>query len=107
MNVHTGDSIDAEWRNAPVEPVRFDVRDLDWSIRPQDDLDGFVNARWRRASPVPHEYGCWDCFTILGEVSLRQQARIADAALRGDLGNGDEARIVADFWATGLDDAGT
>jgi putative endopeptidase len=105
MNAPAAESIDA-WRHAPVEPMRFDVGDLDWNIRPQDDLDGFVNARWRRANPVPPEHGCWDAFTILGEVSLQQQARIAEAAPRGDFGDSDEARIVADFWTAGLHDSG-
>ena len=97
-------ALPAAWRDARLEPVRFDVQDLDWSIRPQDDLDGFVNARWQAANPVPPEHGCWDCFTILREHTLRRLAAIADSASRGELGGSVEARIVGDFWATGLDE---
>jgi putative endopeptidase len=107
MSARAAGSTDEEsWRRASLEPVRFDAKDLDWSIRPQDDLDAFVNARWRQANPVPPEHGCWDCFTILNELSLQQQACIADAALRGELGAGDEARIVADFWFSTFDESG-
>lgn len=93
-----------EWQRASIEPVRFDVGDLDWSIRPQDDLDGFVNARWRREHPLPAGHACWDSFTILQERSLRQQALLADAAARGEFGHDAAARVVGDFWQSGLDE---
>ncbi|HSS05850.1 MAG TPA: hypothetical protein VLK83_01790 [Rhodanobacteraceae bacterium] len=38
---------------APIEPIRFDVRDLDPDADPRIDLDAFVNARWRASHPVP------------------------------------------------------
>ena len=38
---------------APIEPIRFDVRDLDSDADPRIDLDAFVNARWRAGHPVP------------------------------------------------------
>jgi len=59
------------------EPIRFDVRDLDPTADPRNDLDAFVNARWRAAHPVPADRSCWDGFAILTERALRAQATIA------------------------------
>lgn len=86
-----------------IAPVRFDVRELNYEASPRDDLDAFVNARWRRENPIPDGHSCWDCFSILNERSLRLQAEIARDCARSDQAISIEQRIVADFWATGTD----
>ena len=73
---------------APIEPIRFDVRDLDPDADPRIDLDAFVNARWRASHPVPADRSCWDAFTILAERSLALQAEIAAAAAASDARSG-------------------
>jgi putative endopeptidase len=87
---------------AAIAPVRLDARDLDHAVNPREDLDAFVNARWRRENPIPAGYSCWDCFSILNERSLRLQAAIALECAR-DCQASVEQRIVGDFWATGID----
>jgi len=86
---------------APIEPIRFDVRDLDSGADPRVDLDAFVNARWRAGHPVPADRSCWDAFTILAERSLALQAEIAAAAAAAsDARSGSAERIVGDFWSS-------
>ena len=85
---------------APIEPIRFDVRDLDPDADPRIDLDAFVNARWRASHPVPADRSCWDAFTILAERSLALQAEIAAAAAASDARSGSAERIVGDFWSS-------
>ncbi len=84
------------------EPIRFDVRDLDPAADPRNDLDAFVNARWRAAHPVPADRSCWDGFAILTERALRAQAAIAAEAAQADAPLGTPERIVGDFWLSGL-----
>ena len=88
----------------PIEPVRFHIDDLDPSTSPCVDLDAFVNARWRAANPVPPDRSAWDSFAVLHERSLQVQAEISAAAAAGQLA-GDAARVVGDFWVSGLSDA--
>jgi putative endopeptidase len=86
----------------PIEPVRFDVRDLDPDGDPRIDLDAFVNARWRARNPVPPDRSCWDTFAVLTERTLALEAAIADNAASSDARIGTAERIVGDFWTSGM-----
>jgi putative endopeptidase len=86
----------------PIEPVRFDVRDLDPDGDPRVDLDAFVNARWRARNPVPADRSCWDTFAILTERTLAIEAAIAEAAASSSARIGTAERIVGDFWTSGM-----
>jgi putative endopeptidase len=86
----------------PIEPVRFDVRDLDPDGDPRVDLDAFVNGRWRAQNPVPADRSCWDTFAVLTEQTLAIEAGIAEAAASSDARPGTPERIVGDFWASGM-----
>ena len=84
-----------------IEPVRFDVRDLDPNADPRIDLDAFVNARWRARNPVPADRSCWDTFAVLSERTLAIQTEIAEAAASSAAAPGSAERIVGDFWSSG------
>ena len=84
-----------------IEPVRFDVRDLDPNADPRVDLDAFVNAHWRLRNPVPADRSCWDTFAVLTERTLAIQAEIAEAAASSAAPPGSIERIVGDFWSSG------
>src|SRR5690606_10998350 len=64
----------------------------------------YVNGTWLAANPVPGDRTSWGAFEMLDERSQAIQRQLADqaAALEGATG---VARIVGDFWATGLDAA--
>ncbi|HEX5122414.1 MAG TPA: hypothetical protein VFV97_04135, partial [Rhodanobacteraceae bacterium] len=86
----------------PIEPVRFDVRDLDPDGDPRVDLDAFVNACWRARNPVPADRSCWDTFAVLTERTLAIEAAIAESAASRDARVGTAERIVGDFWTSGM-----
>ncbi len=86
----------------PIEPVRFEARDLDPDGDPRIDLDAFVNARWRAQNPVPADRSCWDTFTVLSERTLAIEAAIAEAAASSHARTGTAERIVGDFWTSGM-----
>ena len=91
---------------APIDPIRFDVSDLDAALSPRDDLDAFVNSRWRAATAIPPDRSCWDAFSILAERTLRVEAEIASGAASSQAPRGSAECIVGDFWASGMADDG-
>ena len=89
----------------PIEPIRFDARDLDPTANPRTDLDAFVNARWRAANPVPPDRSCWDSFAVLTERTLRIEAGIAATAATAETPGSSAERVVGDFWTSGMQEA--
>lgn len=67
-----------------AKPVNvFDVSDLDSSINACQDFNGFVNAKWIAANPIPNDHTSWGAFNLLAEQSLNTQHDIVDAAAKG------------------------
>jgi putative endopeptidase len=60
----------------------FDVNDIDAKINPCGDFNGFVNAKWVAANPIPADRTRWGAFDQLREHSLQTQREIAEAAAR-------------------------
>ncbi|GAA0720781.1 M13 family metallopeptidase [Dokdonella soli] len=60
----------------------FDVNELDKKISPCADFNGFVNAKWVAANPIPADRTRWGAFDQLREHSLQTQRDIAEAAAR-------------------------
>ena len=67
---------------AAAQQPSFDVRDLDQKISPCNDFNGFVNAKWVAANPIPADRTRWGAFDELREHSLQTQRAIAEAAAR-------------------------
>ncbi|MBN8480597.1 MAG: peptidase [Xanthomonadales bacterium] len=93
---------------APVTPkhVAFDIGELDTSINACQDLDGFVNAKWKAANPVPGDKTRWGTFDILRENSLAtQKALVEAAAAKTDAAAGSIEQKVGAFYASAMDEA--
>ncbi|QAU24260.1 M13 family peptidase [Dyella sp. M7H15-1] len=60
----------------------FDVSELDSSINACQDFNGFVNAKWIAANPIPNDRTSWGAFNELAEKSLNIQHDIAEAAAK-------------------------
>jgi putative endopeptidase len=66
-----------------AKPVNiFDVSELDSSINACQDFNGFVNAKWIAANPIPSDHTSWGAFNQLAEQSLNTQHDIVDAAAK-------------------------
>jgi len=84
--------------------LRFSVDDLDPSKDPCVDFNGYVNAKWLAANPIPGDRSSWGPAAMLAERSLAVQHQIAEQAAADPAATGIE-KIVGDFWATGMDEA--
>ena len=66
-----------------AKPVNiFDVSELDSSVNACQDFNGFVNAKWITANPIPSDHTSWGAFNQLAEQSLNTQHDIVDAAAK-------------------------
>jgi len=85
--------------------VAFNIADLDPSIAACDDLNGFVNASWLKANPVPSDRTSWGSFEVLGERSLAVQHALVQQLAAGQPAAGSIEAKLADIWRTGSDEA--
>jgi len=60
----------------------FDASELDAAINACQDFNGFVNAKWIAANPIPQDRTRWGAFDALAEKSLNTQHDIVDAAAK-------------------------
>jgi putative endopeptidase len=67
----------------PAKKSPFDVSELDTGINACQDFNGFVNAKWVAANPIPEDRTRWGAFDQLAENSLNTQHDIVDAAAKG------------------------
>ncbi|ATS39678.1 MULTISPECIES: M13 family metallopeptidase [Xanthomonas] len=95
--------VDVSKLDAPI--VAFSSGDLDPSIAACEDLNGFVNARWLKANPVPSDRTSWGSFEVLAERSLTIQHALVEQLARGNLSAGSVDAKLADLWRTGSDEA--
>ena len=61
----------------------FDIGELDPGINACQDFNGFVNAKWVKANPIPADKTRWGAFDELREKSLDAQHKLVDAAAAG------------------------
>ena len=60
----------------------FDASELDNSVNACQDFNGFVNAKWLAANPIPNDHTSWGAFNQLAEKSLNTQHDIVDDAAK-------------------------
>ena len=91
--------------DAKLPPVnRFQITDLDDAVGACQDLNAHANGKWLAANAIPGDRTSWGSFEMLVERSLAAQRQLAEQAAN-DTGATGVARIVGDFWATGMDEA--
>ena len=85
----------------------FDVNDLDRSISACQNFDGFANAKWIAANPIPADKTSWGAFNALREQSLNAQHDILNKAA-GDADqskSGSVEQKVGWLYRSGMDNA--
>ena len=84
----------------------FNVKELDPKISACTDFNGFVNAKWIAANPIPADRTRWGAFDELREKSLQAQKRIAEhaeaSASRAKAGS--VAQKIGWFYHAGMDE---
>ncbi|WNL45200.1 M13-type metalloendopeptidase [Dyella sp. BiH032] len=85
----------------------FDVKELDKKTAPCADFNGFVNAKWVAAHPIPPDRTRWGSFDALREDSLDAQRTIVEQAAKNPAGAkaGSIEQKIGYLYASGMDEA--
>ena len=85
----------------------FNIQDLNSKIDPCSDFNGFVNAKWVAANPIPADRTRWGSFDALREDSLKAQRAIVEAAAKSaaDAKAGSIEQKIGYLYATGMNEA--
>ena len=85
----------------------FDIKELDSKIAPCADFNGFVNAKWVAAHPIPPDRTRWGSFDALREDSLGAQRTIVEAAAKhpAQAQAGSIEQKIGYLYASGMDEA--
>ncbi len=82
----------------------FGVRDMDASVRPQDDLYHHVNGGWLKKNPVPPHESRWGSFIMLRyDTEKKLRAIVSELQTKRGLKTGSPDQMVRDFYRSGLD----
>ena len=91
-------------------PPPLDPKNMDTSVKPQDDFYLYANGTWIKNNPVPPEYSRWAAFNQLIEKNNDALHEIAEKAAasapKDSKKNAEEADMqkVGDFYASGMND---
>jgi putative endopeptidase len=80
--------------------------ELDTTISPCSDLNGFVNAKWVAANPIPSDRTRWGAFDQLAEKSLDAQHEIVEAAAKNveSAKAGTNEQKIGSMYRSGMDE---
>lgn len=82
----------------------FTPSNLDRSARPQDDFFQFAGGGWLKKNPIPKSESKWGTFYILRNDGLKKtRAIFTELAKKKNLKKGSEAKLVRDFYLSGMD----
>jgi putative endopeptidase len=85
----------------------FDISDIDTQVNACEDFNGFVNAKWVAANPIPNDRTRWGAFDKLAEASLNTQHDIVDDAAKGadSAAAGSVEQKIGWLYHSGMDEA--
>jgi len=82
----------------------FNTKELDRTVRPQDDFFHYVNQKWMRANPVPSHESRWGTFIVLRYKTERQLRTLLHRVLGAKRAkHGSPAQMIRDFYLSGMD----
>jgi len=95
----------ADTRAAPLTSgVR--TKNLDTSVRPQDDFYRYVNGQWLATTSIPADRSNYGAFTMLEEGAEHDMHEILEeAAAKADRHAGSDAQKPGDFYGSFMDEA--
>jgi predicted metalloendopeptidase len=91
---------------ASQNPPPLDPKNMDTSVKPQDDFYLYANGGWLKRNPVPPEYSRWGSFTELEEKNTEALHKITEKAANAhaDASAAPEVQKVGDYYASGMDE---
>src|SRR5438270_2867017 len=87
-------------------PPPLDPKNIDTSVKPQDDFYLYANGAWLKQNPVAPEYSRWGSLEALAEKNNDALHKIAEKAANThvDAKTAPEVQKVGDFYASGMDE---
>ena len=81
----------------------FDTRDMDTSVRPQDDFYRYVNGGWLARNVIPPNESRWGSFLLLRYDTEKKLRSIVMRLLhKKNLKTGSPEQMVRDFYRSGF-----
>jgi putative endopeptidase len=87
-------------------PPPLDPKNMDTSVKPQDDFYLYANGGWLQRNLVPPEYSRWGSFDELTEKNQNALRKITEKAANthADEKTAPEVQKVGDYYASGMDE---
>jgi predicted metalloendopeptidase len=87
-------------------PKPIDPKNMDQSVKPQEDFFMYANGGWIKTTEIPPEYSRWGSFNILIEQNNDALHGIAEKAAKtkADPKTASDAQKVGDYYASGMDE---
>src|SRR5213596_3126733 len=87
-------------------PPPLDPKNIDTSVKPQEDFYLYANGGWLKRNPVPPEYSRWGSFSELEEKNNEALHKIAEKTANAhvDANAAPEIQKVGDYYASGMDE---
>jgi putative endopeptidase len=85
-----------------------DLKYVDRSVRPQDDLYRYLNGKWLDSFQLPPDKGSYGSFTYVDDATQEQLRGIVDGLVQAPAGAGNvdpEVRKITDLYASFMDEA--
>ena len=92
-------------RAAEVASPGLNIANMDLSVKPGDDFFSFANGTWVKQAEIPADRSRWGVIAELRELNQQRTADLVKevSAKGGSLG--PEARKVADYYSSFMDEA--
>jgi predicted metalloendopeptidase len=88
----------------PVAVSGLEMKNIDSTIRPQDDLYRYVNNNWLKSTQIPPDKSNYGTFTMLYDQSLDRLKLIIEEAAAAKAERGTETQKVGDFYKSYMDE---
>ncbi len=87
-------------------PPPLDPKDMDTSVKPQDDFFMYANGGWIKSTEIPPEYSRWGSFNQLVEHNNDALHEIVEKAASShvDPKTNPDVQKVGDYYASGMDE---
>lgn len=81
----------------------FDTRDMDRSVRPQDDFNRYASGAWLKRNPIPKDEAVWDTFRVLRYKTERELRDLLTRVSKGHAPHGSPSQMIRDLARSYLD----